>query len=172
MVISVGRLTEADFSDGTPRWGRVRVKVCQTKRPIVVLIAYLIFPSDDHSMEATQDTEVGHNEIVHRRGDRFDPESVHSENLFIRNYDPYEAYDLTVSVSDTEAPVFEERYFFQPGQIETVRGVLVPGEYEVTVELDNRRRKTATCRVGDSPHQTIHVEMGNGIVSLTEGLYG
>lgn len=123
-------------------------------------------------MEATQDNTEERNEIVHRHRDRFDPDSVHSENLFIRNYDPYEAYDLTVAVSDAEGSVFEERYFFQPGQIETVRGVLVPGEYEVTVELDNRRRKTATCRVGHSPHQTIHVEMGNGIVSLTEGLYG
>lgn len=101
------------------------------------------------------------------------PEAVRSENLFVRNYDPYSAYDLDVIVRDEdEATVFEARYHFRPGQIQSVCGVLAPGEYEVTVVLDRDRRKTMTCRVGPDPEHTIHVEIGNGLASLTEGLYG
>lgn len=100
------------------------------------------------------------------------PDAVRSENLFLRNYDPYSAYDVDVSVRDDENEVvFEERYHFRPGQIQSVCGVLEAGEYEVTVVLDRRRRKTRTCEVGPGPEHTIHVEIGNGLASLTEGLY-
>ncbi|MEF8775470.1 MAG: hypothetical protein V5A43_03075 [Haloarculaceae archaeon] len=100
-------------------------------------------------------------------------ESVESETIFLRNYDPYRAYDLEVSVVDgSGTEVFGGRYYFQPGQIESVRGGLDPGDYEVTVELDNRREKTVECTVDDAPEHTIHVEIGNGIASVTEGLYG
>lgn len=101
------------------------------------------------------------------------PDAVRSENLFLRNYDPYSAYDVALTVRDEdEETVFEARYHFRPGQIQSVRGVLDSGEYEVTVVLDRDRRKTTTCRVGPDPEHTIHVEIGNGLASLTEGLYG
>jgi len=96
-----------------------------------------------------------------------------SEDLFVRNYDPYRRYDVTLSVSAADGtPAFEERYSFRPGQVAGERDVLPPGTYEVTVALGGCRRKRATCRVGPSPEHTIHVELGNGIVSVTEGLYG
>lgn len=97
---------------------------------------------------------------------------VQTENLYLRNYDPYRAYDLDVAVTDTDGrTVFESSYYFQPGQTESDRGVLTSGEYTVTVTLDNRQQKTDTCRVGPSLEETIHVELGNGIVSIGNGLY-
>jgi len=98
---------------------------------------------------------------------------LESETVFLRNYDPYRAYDLELAVHDESGTeVFGGRYYFQPGQIESVRGALEPGEYEVTVVLDNRREKTVRCTVDEAPEHTIHVEVGNGIVSVTEGLFG
>ena len=99
--------------------------------------------------------------------------SVDTEDVCLRNYDPFCEYDLTVTVTDANGEsVFRQRYYFQPGEVKSERDVLEPGTYEVTVELDRRRRETATCRVGPSPDRTVHVELGNGTVSLTEGLYG
>jgi len=98
---------------------------------------------------------------------------VDTEDVYLRNYDPFCEYDLTVAVTDRDGqPVFRRRYYFQPGEVKSERDLLEPGTYEVTVELDNRRRETATCRVGPDPERTVHVELGNGTVSLTEGLYG
>lgn len=99
--------------------------------------------------------------------------SVDTEDVHLRNYDPFCEYDLTMTVTDGRGDlVFRRRYYFQPGEVESERDLLEPGTYEVTVELDNRRRETATCRVGPAPEQTVHVELGNGTVSVTEGLYG
>lgn len=102
-----------------------------------------------------------------------DPREIaRSEEIHIRNHDPYRGYDLELSVTDgSDRTVFEHRYYLQPGQIQSVGGVLGQGVYEVTVELDNHRRKTLDCTVDASPGHTAHVEVGNGIVSLTEGLY-
>lgn len=102
-----------------------------------------------------------------------DPAGVRSEDIFVRNYDPYWGYDLSIVVRDADGqPVFQREYFFRPGQIESVHGRLDPGAYEVTVELDGRREKTVSCRVGPDTAETIHVEIGNGLVSVTEGLFG
>jgi len=98
-------------------------------------------------------------------------ETVRTETLLLRNYDPHAAYDLSVAVGDETPPAFAARYHLRPGQIETVSGVLASGEYEVTVELHGHREKTAACRVGSAPEDTIHVEVGNGIVSVTQGLF-
>ncbi len=99
--------------------------------------------------------------------------SVDTEDVYLRNYDPFSEYDVMVTVTDGNGEsAFRRRYYFQPGEVKSERGLLEPGTYEVTVELDGRRRDTATCRVGPSPDRTVHVELGNGTVSLTEGLYG
>lgn len=99
--------------------------------------------------------------------------SVDTEDVYLRNYDPFCEYDLTVTITDASGEsVFRQRYYFQPGEVKSERDLLPAGTYEVTVELDNRRRETATCRVGPDPDRTVHVELGNGTVSVTEGLYG
>lgn len=108
------------------------------------------------------------------RGERpADRRTLQSEDVHIRNYDPYREYDLALTVTAPDGSVaFEDVYYLQPGQIESVRDRLPTGEYRVTAELDNRHSKSATTRVGPTPAETIHVELGNGIASVTEGLYG
>ncbi|ELZ29267.1 hypothetical protein C475_03584 [Halosimplex carlsbadense 2-9-1] len=99
-------------------------------------------------------------------------EPPRTEDIHLRNYDRECGYDLDVTVLGRgEDPVFESRYFCQPGEVIAVENVLPPGEYEVVVELDNRREVATECRVSSAPGHTVRVEVGNGTVSLTEGLY-
>lgn len=102
-----------------------------------------------------------------------DTAAVRTENVFVRNYDSSTTYDLAITVEDGGGQTrYEESYTVRPGQIESVCGVLPSGLYDVTVELGKLREKTRQCTVTQKPKHTIHVEVGNGILSLTEGLYG
>jgi len=94
-----------------------------------------------------------------------------SEELHLRNFDVSREHTLTVRVSDDDGLVFASRYYLTPGKTVSELGRVPPGEYEVRVELDGRRQQTATCEVGETPSKTALVEVGNGTVSLTEGLY-
>jgi hypothetical protein len=103
---------------------------------------------------------------------RHPSQQIRSEDVFLRNYDPHRGYDLEVSIVDADGhPTFEETFYFQPGGTESVEDAVDPGIYDVTVVLDGRRHETATCRIGSAPEHTVHAELGNGTVSLTEGLY-
>lgn len=94
-----------------------------------------------------------------------------SEEIHIRNFDVDRAYDLTMEVRDSEGLVFANRYHLTPGKTVSELGRLPPGEYEVHVELDGRRQQTALCEIDGTPDRTALIEVGNGTVSVTEGLY-
>lgn len=96
---------------------------------------------------------------------------VRSEDIYVRNYDSHRGYRLAVAVTtERGTTVFRERFYLRPGQVESLGGVLSPGTYRVAVELDTESDDKIDCRIGAAPAETIHVEIGNGIVTLTEGL--
>lgn len=100
-------------------------------------------------------------------------EVVGSEDLHVRNYDHRWGYDLTVEVREPDGTmVFEKRYYLQPGQVESELGVLAEGEYEFRATLDNLQEEQLRCRVDPAPEHTAVIEVGNGALSLTEGLLG
>ncbi|MFC7073775.1 hypothetical protein ACFQJ7_07830 [Halovenus rubra] len=94
-----------------------------------------------------------------------------SEEIHIRNFDVSRDYDLTIEVRDADSVVFSSRYHLTPGKTVSEFGQLSPGTYEVYVELDGHRQQTVRCEVDEWPDQTVLVEVGNGTVSVTEGLY-
>ncbi|MFB6149776.1 MAG: hypothetical protein ABEJ48_08935 [Halobacteriales archaeon] len=95
-----------------------------------------------------------------------------SEEILIRSYDHRWAYDLEIEAIDqTDRSRFRKRYYLQPGQIEGERDVLPAGEYELRITLDNTHHKTVDCRIGSSPADTVVIEIGNGTMSITQGLY-
>jgi hypothetical protein len=96
---------------------------------------------------------------------------LRSEDVFIRNFDTQRSYDLTVRIRDAEGIVFANRYYLTPGRTEHETDRLTAGKYEVIVELDGRRRRQQTCRIGSAVEDTVLVEIGNGTVSITQGLY-
>lgn len=97
---------------------------------------------------------------------------VGSEDLLVRNYDHRWGYDLAIEAVDPSGEVvFERSYYLQPGQVKSEMGVLDEGEYEIRAVLDNLQEATLSCRVDPEAEHTAVVEVGNGALSLTEGLY-
>ena len=80
---------------------------------------------------------------------------------------------------------FETTYELPPGAVTTEMEVVPPGRYDVRVvgtagpagggsgdTSTKQIAEAARCNVGEEPPQTIVVEVGNGIVSVTEGVLG
>jgi hypothetical protein len=99
------------------------------------------------------------------------PTDNRSEEIHIRNFDVERTYDLTVTVQDTDGIVFANRYHLKPGTTVSELDRLAAGEYVVQVALDGRQQAVTECTVDETPENTALIEVGNGIVSVTEGLY-
>ena len=97
--------------------------------------------------------------------------AARSEDLHLRSYAHEWAYDVAVEVVAPDGDVaFEADYHLQPGNAESEVDTLPPGEYEIRATLDNDTHKTAACRIGSDPDRTAVIEVGNGVLSVTEGL--
>jgi hypothetical protein len=100
-----------------------------------------------------------------------DSRAARSEDVHVRSYAHEWAYDVSVEIATPDGDVaFAADYYLQPGDAESELDALPPGEYEIRATLDNDTRRTATCQVGPSPARTAVIEVGNGVLSLTEGL--
>lgn len=99
-------------------------------------------------------------------------EAWEREDLHVRNYDHRWGYDLCIEArDDSDEVLLEKRYYLQPGQVESEVGVLPHGDYEIRVTLDNLREEVLHCRIDADPSNTAVIEVGNGALSLTEGLH-
>ena len=97
--------------------------------------------------------------------------TARSEDLHLRSYAHEWAYDVAVEVVAPDGDVaFAADYHLQPGDTESEVDTLPPGEYEIRATLDNDTRETAACRIGTDPDRTAVIEVGNGVLSVTEGL--
>jgi hypothetical protein len=95
-----------------------------------------------------------------------------SEDIHVRNHDIAERHSVELVVRDDRGRrVFQNRYYLAPGQAESECDVLGSGSYVVEVYCDGVRRQQRKCHVGDQPDQTALIELGNGLVSVTEGIY-
>lgn len=95
----------------------------------------------------------------------------HSEDLFVRNYDIERTYHLRLTaVHDADDERLERQYTLQPGQVIAEFGILPSGQYELRVEIAHTGTD-GTCTVGTAPDETALVEVGNGTVSISQGLY-
>lgn len=100
-----------------------------------------------------------------------DRTAARSEDLHLRSYAHESAYDVAVEVITPDGDVaFEADYYLRPGDAESEVDALPAGEYEIRATLDNDRRETATCQIGADPDRTAVIEVGNGVLSLTQGL--
>ncbi|WP_336021740.1 hypothetical protein [Halobellus salinisoli] len=96
---------------------------------------------------------------------------IHAEELHVRSYAHEWSYDLEVEISTPDGTVvFEKQYYLRPGRAASELGAIEPGEYDVRAVLDGDREAVRRCRIDRTPEGTAVVEVGNGILSLTEGL--
>jgi hypothetical protein len=93
------------------------------------------------------------------------------EEVYVRNFDMDRTYEVTVTIKNSDGVTFTNRYYLTPGKTVSVLGQLPPGEYEVQAVLDGRRQQSTRCEIGDAPERTALIEVGNGTISVTEGLY-
>ena len=95
-----------------------------------------------------------------------------SEEVFVRSYDHRLAYDIDIEVRTLDGEVvFEDRYYLLPGHTEIEKNAIPAGEMQVVVSLDNEVEKSTRCKIGDGPEHTVMIEVGNGALSVTEGLH-
>lgn len=100
---------------------------------------------------------------------RLDPEAA-LEAVRLRNYDHWQGHSVRVAVSPPGGePVIEERHFLAAGRSARVAESLAPGEFEVAVRVDGVDRARTTVELDATAAGTAVVELGNGVVSLTEG---
>lgn len=94
------------------------------------------------------------------------------EAVHVRNYDVADAHTVSLAITDTDgARVFSRRYHLRPGQAESEQGVLAPGTYDVVVHADGLDRASKRVELGTHPEETALVELGNGITSVSQGVY-
>lgn len=95
-----------------------------------------------------------------------------TEDIHVRNYDFERSYEVVLKVEDAAGDrVLSRRYFLQPGQSRSEHSVLDPGTYRITAAIDPPERDTIDCAIGTEPEHTALVEVGNGVVGVSEGLY-
>jgi hypothetical protein len=119
----------------------------------------------DHSDDDAQTTEGGLR--------------VTDESVVLRNYDGAAAHSVTVRLRDPEGDVaFERPYELGPGETVSVQTRLQRGVYtaEAVSHADSApaavsdERDSEPALVGSGPDETALVELGNGLVSVTEGV--
>ncbi len=95
-----------------------------------------------------------------------------SEDILIRNYDHRSGYDLHLTaVTHPDSTTFQKRYYHPPGAVVSECDLLPSSDCEITVVLDGVQEASKHCRIDSSPDHTAVIEIGNGTLSLTEGLY-
>lgn len=99
------------------------------------------------------------------------PRPFRTEEIHVRNFDVRRSYDLTVQVRTDSNTVFVNRYHLTPGKTATELDSVSPGEYEVYVELDGRRTESVRCEIDRTADGTALIEVGNGTLSVNQGLY-
>lgn len=91
--------------------------------------------------------------------------------LVIRNHDHDRGYRVTVELTATETGrTAVETYRLDPGEIRCPTDVAPRGATRVSVRLAAGTADTVDGTLGDRSDQTALVELGNGVVSATQGL--
>lgn len=96
---------------------------------------------------------------------------VSDECLTLRNYDCHVSHEVTVRFYDADDDVaFKRSYTLSPLDVVSVSQRLDRAVYRVCVEVDGETTVDADCLIGSGPNETALVELGNGLLSVTEGV--
>lgn len=92
------------------------------------------------------------------------------EAVRVRNYDHHEGHSVHVALggADDESSL-AERVYLGPGRSTRLAGPLDPGRYQLRVRIDGVERHRGDVQVDETSAGTAVIELGNGVVSVTEG---
>jgi hypothetical protein len=97
--------------------------------------------------------------------------AVSDESIVVRNYDSTDAHEVTVRLLDADDEVvFRQTKVVPPQAVVSVFEPLDRGVYRVEARLTDTGLDSAECLVGSGPDETALVEIGNGIVSVVDGI--
>jgi hypothetical protein len=89
-----------------------------------------------------------------------------SEDLHVRNHDFQRSYHLRVTAEQVDGDVrYQKAFTVAPDVSVGELNVLEAGTYDVTVACDDDET-SQRCRVGDAPHESVRIDLGNGVVTL------
>jgi hypothetical protein len=98
-------------------------------------------------------------------------ERLRDDTLVIRNYDGRTSHEITVRFVDAGDEVALERtYALSPGDVVSVATRVERGVYRVEAHTEDGTFVGTECLVGTGPDETALVEVGNGLVSVSEGV--
>lgn len=87
----------------------------------------------------------------------------------IRNYDGRRSHRVTVRFVDaTDEPAFRGTHSLAPLGVVSVSERIDRAVYRVEVEVDGETTARRECLIGSGPGETALVEVGNGLVSISE----
>lgn len=93
-----------------------------------------------------------------------------TEQIHLRNYDGRRTHTVDITFRSDDEPVRETRYRIEPGRALSDLAAVPGGEYELQVTVDGERTESHRCHLGSAPRRTAVIEVGNGVVSVTDGL--
>lgn len=149
-----------------------RVSDAQTTITLFPYVAYLTPGGVGSDMPALDPpTESPPDVPIDRVGRAATPQSAY-EVVHARNYDVEDAHTVTVTITDDRGvQVFRRRSYLGPGQAESARRRLDPGTYKVEVVADGLDHVRHRLDIGPGPAHTALVELGNGVTSVSQGVY-
>lgn len=99
------------------------------------------------------------------------PPALSEECLVVRNYDGKTSHQVTVRFLDATGDIaFRSKQTLAPLSAITVSERIDRAVYSVEVAVDASQTGTAECLIGSSPTETALVEIGNGLLSISEGI--
>lgn len=96
---------------------------------------------------------------------------VSQESLVLRNYDGTEAHEVSVRVAGADESIAVDRTYHLPSNAsQSVEIRLERAVYLVEATLFGVRTDRAECVLGSGPGEAALVEVGNGLVSVVDGV--
>jgi hypothetical protein len=99
-------------------------------------------------------------------------EVVDTHGVVLRNYDGEDAHELSVEFRDAAGTtVFDRTFALEPLDTVTAQPNVEPDTYRVSAKCDGGQTASTECLIGSQAGEAALVEVGNGVVSLTDGLF-
>ncbi|WP_324760935.1 hypothetical protein [Haloarcula montana] len=95
-----------------------------------------------------------------------------AETLVARNYDHTERRKITVGFTDSDGDgVIERTLAVGPLETVSIRTSLERGEYQIEAETERGASDRAVCVIGEHANECGLIEIGNGIISISDGYW-
>jgi hypothetical protein len=96
---------------------------------------------------------------------------VSDESIVLRNYDSETTHEVAVELRNADDEIaFQHTYTLTPQTVTSIQTRLPRAVYRVEVRVDGADSSSADCLVGSGPSETALAEVGNGLVSVAEGV--